>query len=874
MKQSISIFVLFVLILSLAPASFAQKGVLLKEKTLARQTTKPLQPAQQAPEVVIAAAEAFTDGHGVFLRWSTARETENLGFYVTRIDKDAKQLVGKFIAGSAMRYGKETIYGEEYSLFDRDGQPDSQYVIDSFLKNGGKVSIGPLSAKYMPDLSPVAGATSKQLALNQLVANGFITSDTPVASKDLQNDIDINSKSTNLTNQRSVASQPGIKFGIRQKGMYRVTKAQMQAAGFDVNSDSTKWQLYANGNEQSIIVGPNGDYIDFFAKGIDTVESDTAMYYLVAGSVPGKRISSFALRPSSSFKATNAPSFVQDSFLKERTGYLEDLLNGPAENYIGDPILSFGIPPTVSFNIAPVDRNVPSAHIVVRLLGYTPGAAHTVNLTLNGQSLGQVTGNGIAPMVFDGTIAASALLDGQNTLKFTAVSTGDVTFIDSVEVVYNRRHVASQNNILFTTSGSFDTELEGFTSSNIRVFDITNDGDPVRIKGLIISPNGGTFDANIPAYRDRLMVGVEDSGLLTPASITLNNPSTLSTSNHNANLVIISYKDFMTQANAWADYRRNQGFTVEVVNVEDIYDEFNYGVLSAQSVKDFLFFAKNNWQTPPQYVLVIGDGSYDPRNYEGFGYWDLVPAMLFDAIDGETASDDALVDFNDDGLAELAIGRIPARTSGDVTNALSKTMTFEQPGGQDLSRGALFAYHGSSPTYDFGGMSQRLSNQLPAGTPATFVSDQDANAQSTLITQMNSGKFLVNFSGHGALGSWVGPGFFSLNQVPQLTNIDHPSVFTMLTCLNGYFVLPNGGQSLAEYLLNWTGGGAAASWASSGTTTPDIQEIMATRFYQKVGAGQIQRLGDLIVDAKTVVPGGRDVRLSWVLIGDPMLKVR
>jgi hypothetical protein len=35
----------------------------------------------------------------------------------------------------------------------------------------------------------------------------------------------------------------------------------------------------------------------------------------------------------------------------------------------------------------------------------------------------------------------------------------------------------------------------------------------------------------------------------------------------------------------------------------------------------------------------------------------------------------------------------------------------------------------------------------------------------------------------------------------------------------------------------------------------------------------MQRLGDLVLDAKSVVSGGSDVRLSWTLLGDPMLKV-
>jgi hypothetical protein len=131
----------------------------------------------------------------------------------------------------------------------------------------------------------------------------------------------------------------------------------------------------------------------------------------------------------------------------------------------------------------------------------------------------------------------------------------------------------------------------------------------------------------------------------------------------------------------------------------------------------------------------------------------------------------------------------------------------------------------------------------------------------------------VNYSGHGTTGAWATATFFSNNNVPQLTNANNQSIFTMLTCLNGYFLnLVN--KSLAEVLLEHQNGGAVAAWASTGKTTPDVQEIMATRFFLKLGQGTIIRLGDLIKDAKNVIPGGSDVRLSWALIGDPMLKIR
>ena len=95
----------------------------------------------------------------------------------------------------------------------------------------------------------------------------------------------------------------------------------------------------------------------------------------------------------------------------------------------------------------------------------------------------------------------------------------------------------------------------------------------------------------------------------------------------------------------------------------------------------------------------------------------------------------------------------------------------------------------------------------------------------------------------------------------------------MLSCLNGYFIDPDA-DSFSEALLKANNGGAVAVWSSTGLTTPDIQEIMATRFYGQIAAGNITRLGDLINDAKIVINGGRDVRLSWALLGDPMLKMK
>jgi len=271
---------------------------------------------------------------------------------------------------------------------------------------------------------------------------------------------------------------------------------------------------------------------------------------------------------------------------------------------------------------------------------------------------------------------------------------------------------------------------------------------------------------------------------------------------------------------------------------------------------------------------LIGDATYDPKNYTPGGNFNFVPTKLVDTIEGETASDDALVDFNDDGLAELAIGRSPARSSAEVTQLLNKTKVFEQTSAQGFSRGVIFA--SDLPNgWDFEGTNKRLRDLLPTGTNSIMVNRGETDAKTRLVNEINKGRFFINYAGHGTTGIWASTDFFSKADAATLSNGNNLSVFTLLTCLNGYFIQPNVvSDSLAEVLLKAQNGGAVAVWASTGSTTPDIQEIMATRFYQQLALGNIKRLGDLVNDAKTVVNAGRDVRLSWALLGDPTLKVR
>ncbi len=669
--------------------------------------------------------------------------------------------------------------------------------------------------------------------------------------------------------QSWVAAQPGVKIGVKTQGIYRVTRAQMEANGFNVNASTALWQLYANGVEQAITVGDNGTYIEFYGKGIDTRDSNTQIYFLVVGTQNGKRILPPIRRSVKAGVVAN--NYLRAFTFKERTNYSSAVFNGETENFFGRIFNNAGT--TIPLNLTGVDFGATTSSIDITVQGSTQ-VAHQIRVMLNGVELGFLSGSGRSSMTSRFEFPTSVLIEGANNLQLTSSATNDYSYFDTVKVNYARKYQAEQNSLSFSLPFYKSAYLRGFSSANIRVFDVTVPDSPKIVTNMAIRPDGSGFQVHLPSNTGRVFYALEDSAILQPSSITPNAPSTLSNTAHNAELVIISHKNFMTEAEEWGAYRRSQGLTVEVVNIEDVFDEFSFGIYDSEAAKSFLKYAKNNWQTPVKYALLIGDAHYDTRNYIASGVSNLLPTKMVETVYLETGSDDYLVDFNNDGLADFAIGRIPAETALHVTTSLNKTKNFEQTVEQNFARGFLFV--SDDPIgYDFVGINSRLRDLLPSDVPRTMIkrSDGDAPTVTALLkNEMNLGRYVVNFSGHGSQSQWTSGNIFNNTIANQLTNADKLTVFSMLTCLNGYFIGTK--ESLAETLVRNPNGGAVAAWASSGETTADIQEVMATRFFQQLSLGNIKRLGDLVNDAKTSISGGQDVRLSWVLISDPTLKMR
>ena len=191
------------------------------------------------------------------------------------------------------------------------------YIIETIYFNGKKDLLNPISPRYTSDLRNVFSSSSESLRQAKTASQQVIETSQFALSGKLNNRQASDQLSENPEMQKWVAAQPGVKIAISKEGFYRVTRAEMQTAGFDVNSNSAQWQLYLNGIQQSIIVEPNGQYIEFYGASFeDTKENGKQIYFLIAGPTTGKRINSrVGRRIGASVQSTN---FLQTQTKKER----------------------------------------------------------------------------------------------------------------------------------------------------------------------------------------------------------------------------------------------------------------------------------------------------------------------------------------------------------------------------------------------------------------------------------------------------------------------------------------------------------------------------------------------------------------------------
>jgi hypothetical protein len=575
---------------------------------------------------------------------------------------------------------------------------------------------------------------------------------------------------------------------------------------------------------------------------------------------------------------TPSPAFVYSLLEKEHSVYYSAGLNGDEDNFFGPVIVGDG--PTVTLTLRNIETTSPApAQLQVALQGVSL-ETHQVRIFVNDTLAGTITFPDQTAATQTFAIPTSWLHEGNNAIKLGPVgSSHDTSVMESLRITYPHSFRAENDSLQFSVRANQRARIDGFTTANLRLLDITNPSAVEEIRPAVEGAGGG-FATTIPSTgigKARRMIVLPATRLSQPDWLAVNQPSTLNRSTNAANFVIISYKDFIPALAPLVAQRQAQGFSVAVINVEDVFDEFSYGTHTPQAIKDFILLAKNNWAQSPSYLLLVGDASYDPRNYLGAGNFDFVPSKQIDtgtpgaATALETASDDWLVDFDGDGIADISVGRLPVRTTAEANLMVSKIVNYS-PGN---TVALLVADTQGSYYFNFETASDQVGALLPAAMTVQKIyrrlQPSDAAARANIISKFNSGPALAVYSGHGNVNVWGGS-IFTATDAAALTNGNRLPFVVVMDCLNGYFADPSL-QSLSEAFLQAPNGGAVASFASSGLTIPDGQHEMGLRMFQLLYGGASIPIGDASRQAKAATTD-RDVRRTWILLGDPTLKIR
>jgi hypothetical protein len=220
-------------------------------------------------------------------------------------------------------------------------------------------------------------------------------------------------------------------------------------------------------------------------------------------------------------------------------------------------------------------------------------AAHVVRVYVNELEVGTLSWSGQVPWTGVFTVPHADLLEGENLVTLEPLS-GDmiVSLVDYIRLTYAHTYRAYGDELRCQAEGGTKVSIDGFSTETIRVLDVTNEDDVIRVPREVTSYEVGDGTVGyrasftVPGTGERRLLALTKEQFKSPAEIRANEPSSWRQAG-GRKLLIVSHQDFIESVKPLKAQRKAEGFSVGVVDMEDIYDEFSFGE-KTQALKDFL----------------------------------------------------------------------------------------------------------------------------------------------------------------------------------------------------------------------------------------------------------------------------------------------
>jgi hypothetical protein len=453
------------------------------------------------------------------------------------------------------------------------------------------------------------------------------------------------------------------------------------------------------------------------------------------------------------------------------------------------------------------------------------------------------------------------------------------------------------------------------TGAPHRLFDITDRFAPVSLTGTVVS---ASTDADSLAFTDplggspRRYLLVRPTKYLAPARIAADAlpVSLLRERGDRVDYIIITHESFGDAAALIRDLRgtRIQGIAdprVAVVGIQDVYDEFSWGLPDVSAIRNFLEWAYLHWNggdpgVHPTYALLLGDATFDPRDFDRNGATSYVLAYGnargtdFGLGTPQYVTDDWFAYFDGpfDEVAEMIVGRLPAATTAEANAMAAKTVRYEtQPLRDGWAARTLVvaddicqAGHPDGLGYTHTRQSESLERYyiprpldrvklylLEYGSSCSML--QKPAAQADLVDRIEEGAWILNFIGHGGSTQLADERVLARENVAGLTNLDRLPFFLTASCTVGK--VDSEEEGLGEAMVKHANGGSVATFAATQLASAVENERLNKTVMQLLFprgpalADTITTVGFATVTAKNTVRLGTSFR--YLLQGDPAL---
>ncbi|MFN0059433.1 MAG: C25 family cysteine peptidase [Planctomycetota bacterium] len=835
-----------------------------------------------AMEIRLAEASATATAAGVALEWRTDMELDNLGFHVLRDDGGGPQrLTRQPIPSALLAPGVQTTTGgARYAWLDPSGSERSTYWIEDLDLSGATERHGPIY--------PVPTLTTT--GVSPLVSPGGPTPSFPSAASSsgsawprLERTASPASTAISEWVQQGLASSPGLEIEIDTEGWVRIERDVLVGAGLDPAVDPRNLQLFTSGRDVALEVTgeldgrfDTGDSVSFYGWPSDTPWSGARVYWLIESSGLGRRV----MLTSGSLPVAQAAAFPTIRELRERSVYFAALLDGEDSNILGPMVTALPLERDLSFPDA-IPQGVPP-QLEVRLRGLTLGD-HEVGVWLGG---GPIPSSLVGTLTFQGRELGSATFDLDPgllaiptlQLRLESMSFADISLVESLRIRYSQAFVAEANSLSFELDGGTVAVLDGFdVGSPLRAFDVTDpfEAREITIRGSTAPASSSSASTLVtPAGAARKILAVTEQGEIEPRRVSAATPSRWHQAQTGGRWIAIGPSHLLPAIQPLADLRANQGWCPVIVDIDDLYDEWSYGEKSPHAIRAFLADAAARWDVAPEAVLLIGDATYDPRNFLGGTRVDDLPTRLVDTRLLEAASDSWYSDIDGDGLDDLSIGRLPASDESSLQRWVRRIVSYNPLAAAQGPLDVLFLAD-NSEDFNYTDALEVVRDALQPPFVHELLSLDDFSLDKTrslLFARLDAGVGLVAYLGHGGLGAWASEPLLSREDVRELRNDERLPIVLSFSCFNGYFQHGNA-DALAEAWVHANDGGAIAVCAPTGAIGPVAQVQLASSFFRAYSNPKYETLGEVVRHARAQLDDP-DLRSTWTLFGDPALPLR